>query len=118
MSRLPRLRLLDIQDAIDRVFEYVEGMDYGTFLSDQKTQDAVARNIEIIGEASRALPGELRERADSIPWQDIVGMRNVVIHEYFGILPDVVWDVIQHEFPVLRDQIVQLLAEIGQSGNP
>jgi uncharacterized protein with HEPN domain len=114
MSRLPRLRLFDIQDAIDRVFEYVEGLDYDSFLNDQKTQDAVARNIEIIGEASRALPQEFRERAGSIPWQEIVGMRNIVIHEYFGILPDVVWDVIQNELPVLKKQIVKLLAEMGQ----
>ena len=117
MSRLPKLRLLDIQDAIDRVFEYVEGMDYRFFLNDQKTQDAVARNIEIIGEASRALPEEFRKQAGSIPWQEIVGMRNVVIHEYFGILPDVVWDVIQNELPVLRSQIVQLLVEIAESGS-
>lgn len=114
MSRLPKLRLLDIQDAIDRVFEYVEGLDYNSFLNDQKTQDAVARNIEIIGEASRALPEEFREKADSIPWKDIVGMRNIVIHEYFGILPDVVWDVIQNELPILKKQVVQLLDEMGQ----
>jgi len=115
MSRLPKLRLLDIQDAIDRVFEYVEDANYSSFLNDQKTQDAVARNIEIIGEVSRALPEEFREQAGSIPWKDIIGMRNIVIHEYFGILPDVVWDVIQNELPVLKRQIVQLLVEIEQS---
>ncbi len=75
----------------------------------------MARNIEIIGEASRALPEEFKEQASSIPWQDIVGMRNVVVHEYFGILPDVVWDVIQNELPILKKQIVLLLAEIEQS---
>ena len=78
MSRHERLRILDILDAIDRIVSYVEGMSYEDFLADRKTQDAVTRNIEII------------------------------VHQYFGILPDVVWDVIRNELPVLRSQIAKV----------
>jgi uncharacterized protein with HEPN domain len=108
MSRHSRLRILDILDAIDRIISYVEGMSYDDFLADRKTQDAVTRNVEIIGEAARSLPEDFKERHADIPWDEIVGMRNVIVHQYFGILPDVVWDVIRNELPTLRSQIAQL----------
>lgn len=108
MSRDSRLRLLDILDAIDRITSYVAGLSYEEFLADWKTQDAVTRNIEVIGEAARSLPADFRASYPNIPWDEIVGMRNVIVHEYFGILPDVVWDVIQNELPTLRSQLAQL----------
>lgn len=108
MSRHERLRLLDILDAIDRIGSYIEGMSYESFLADRKTQDAVTRNIEIIGEAARALSEEFTDQRAGIPWSEIVAMRNVIVHQYFGILPKVVWDVITNELPTLRSQIAQL----------
>jgi len=108
MSRRSSLRILDILDAIDRIVSYVGGMSYDDFLADRKTQDAVTRNIEIIGEAARTLPEDFKERHADIAWDEIVGMRNVIVHQYFGILPDVVWDVIKHELPTLRSQIAEL----------
>ena len=108
MYRHSKLRILDILDAIDRTVSYVEGMKYEDFLSDRKTQDAVTRNIEIIGEAARSLPEDFKELHPDIPWDEIIGMRNVIVHQYFGILPDVVWDVIKNELPKLRSQITNL----------
>lgn len=108
MSRDNRFRLQDILDAIDRISSYVEGMTYEDFLADRKTQDAVTRNVEIIGEAARSLSEQFKQEHSSIPWQDIVGMRNVIVHHYFGILPDVVWDVIENELPTLRSQLAKL----------
>jgi len=108
MSRHERLRILDILDAIDRIASYTEEMSYEAFLADRKTQDAVTRNIEIIGEAARSLPLDFKERHPEVPWNEIVAMRNVIVHQYFGILPDVVWDVIRNELPSLRVQIGQL----------
>ncbi|MEN6577461.1 MAG: DUF86 domain-containing protein [Phycisphaerales bacterium] len=108
MSRHERLRLLDILDAIDRIESYVVGLTYEDFLADRKTQDAVARNIEIIGEATRALSEEFKDRHADIPWSEIVAMRNIIVHQYFGILPDVVWDVIKNELPALRLRIAEL----------
>jgi uncharacterized protein with HEPN domain len=86
-------------------------MGYKQFLADRKTQDAVARNIEVIGEAVRSLPDEFRSRHPDIPWVDIIGMRNTIIHKYFGILPDIVWDVIKTELPVLKQQVQGLIGE-------
>ncbi len=83
-------------------------MNYEDFLSDHKTQDAVVRNIEIIGEAARSLPADFTERHTEVPWGEIVAMRNVIVHQYFGILPDVVWDVIKNELPALQSQIAQV----------
>jgi uncharacterized protein with HEPN domain len=77
-------------------------------LADRKTQDAVIRNVEIIGEAARSLPEDFTQRHEDVPWRDLVGMRNVLVHQYFGILPEVVWDVIKNELPVLREQIARL----------
>ena len=108
MSRHSQLRVLDILDAIDRIVSYVEGMSYESFLADRKTQDAVIRNVEIIGEAACSLPIDFTQRHEDIPWGDLVGMRNVLVHQYFGILPEVVWDVIKNELPALREQIARL----------
>lgn len=108
MSRHERLRLLDILDAIDRIGSYIEGMSYEGFLADRKTQDAVTRNIEIIGEAARALSAEFTDQHADISWSEIVAMRNIIVHQYFGILSKVVWDVITNELPTLRSQIAQL----------
>lgn len=108
MSRHSQLRVLDILDAMDRIASYIEGMSYESFLADRKTQDAVIRNVEIIGEAARSLPEDFTQRHEDIPWSDLVGMRNVLVHQYFGILPEVVWDVIKNELPVLREQIASL----------
>ncbi len=84
MSRRSQLRVQDILDAIDRIHSYVAGMDYEHFLADRKTQDAVTRNIEIIGEAARALPEDFQERHADVPWSEIVAMRNVIVHNTLG----------------------------------
>jgi len=97
--------LLDILDAIERIISYAKGMSYKDFLSDSKTQDAVVRNIEIIGEAARNLPKTFRANNPQVPWDEIIGMRNVIVHRYFGILVDVVWDVIKKELPKLKKNI-------------
>ena len=68
----------------------------------------MTRNIEIIGEAARALPEDFKERHADVPWSEIVAMRNVIVHQYFGILPEVVWDVIKNELPTHRSQIAGL----------
>jgi len=108
MSRDNRFRLQDILDAIDRIGSYVEGMTYADFLADRKTQDAVTRNIEIIGEAARSLTAQFKQEHPSVPWEETIAMRNVVVHQYFGVLPDVIWDVIENELPPLRSQIAEL----------
>ncbi|MCL4543687.1 MAG: DUF86 domain-containing protein [Chloroflexi bacterium] len=85
MKRDPRLYLDDILEAIAAIAEYTQGVSQEEFLRNRLLQDAVVRRIEIIGEAANQLPQEAKEKALDIPWTDMVGMRNRVIHGYFGV---------------------------------
>lgn len=109
MHRDPRLYLDDILEAIDQIQEYILSMDYETFVQDRKTQDAVVRNLEIIGEAAGRLPENTKDAASEIEWRKIVGLRNILIHEYFGISLPVVWDVVRNKLGPLETACRQLL---------
>ena len=103
-----RAYLQHIRDAIDRIRCYVEAGEQA-FLSDSKTQDAVIRNLEIIGEAVKSLSVDLKNANADIPWKRIAGMRNQLIHGYFGVSIDLVWGVVANEIPALRSRVEQLL---------
>ena len=101
-KRNPCLFLADILEAVGRIEEYIEGYDFERFVNDRKTVDAVLRNLEIIGEASRNIPKEVRERYPSVPWRRIVGLRNVVVHHYFGVDLSVVWVIVSSQLDELK----------------
>lgn len=103
------LLLDDILTAIEKIDRYVAGLDREQFLNDEKSIDAVVRNLEIIGEATRQLPDEFIEQQTHIPWQQMAGLRNRIVHEYFGLDLDIVWEIIQRHLPPLRQQILPLL---------
>ena len=112
MHRDYRLYLDDMLEAIDRICEYVQGMDEDTFGSDKKTQDAVIRNLEVIGEASRNLSDELKARSNEIEWAKIIGFRNILAHEYFGVSIPIVWDIVQNKLDPLREACTKLLKQL------
>ena len=89
------LRIRDILSSIERIIEYTRNFDFKQFRSDTKTFDAVVRNFEIIGEAAANVPEEIAANYPDIPWQDMRDMRNVLVHEYFGINEKIVWDTIK-----------------------
>lgn len=91
----------DIKETIDRIMSYTAQMEYDDFLQDHKTQDAVIRNIEILGEAAKLLSNETKEKYSNIPWKDIAGTRDKLIHDYFGVNIDIVWDIVKNEIPLL-----------------
>ena len=103
------LLLDDILTAIEKIDRYVAGLDREQFLNDEKSIDAVVRNLEIIGEATRQLPDEFITQQPHIPWQQMAGLRNRIVHEYFGLDLDIVWEIIQRHLPPLRQQIFPLL---------
>jgi uncharacterized protein with HEPN domain len=103
-----RAYLLHIRDAIDRIVGYTcDGRD--AFFADLKTQDAVLRNLEIIAEAVKQLSVEVRDSYPQTPWRQIAGMRDILIHQYFGVKLDTIWQVIEVHLRPLRAQVVQML---------
>lgn len=108
-----RIYLLHIRDAIQHIVEYTEA-GQESFLADRKTQDAVVRNLEIIGEATKRLSPSLKDAHPDISWKPMAGMRDKLIHDYFGINLQLVWDVVEHDLPVLRLRVSKLLEDLGE----
>jgi uncharacterized protein with HEPN domain len=100
--------LEDIRDAMRKVSDYVEGMDLAAFIADEKTVDAVVRNISVIGEAANQLPEEFRNRHPEIPWLQMAGMRNRIVHDYAGVDLEIVWRVISGSLPKLAVEIAKI----------
>jgi uncharacterized protein with HEPN domain len=96
MPRDYKVSLDDILEAVRRIEIYTSGMERDQFQSDLKTVDAVVRNLEIIGEATKNVPPEVRAKAVVVPWSKIAGMRDILIHAYFGIDVEIIWDLIQN----------------------
>ncbi len=101
--------LQDILEAIEKILSYTIGMSFESFASDSKTFDAVVRNLEIIGEAAKMLPASLRSSAPGVPWRKFAGLRDVLIHQYFGVNSEIIWDVLQNHLPTLRNEVQALL---------
>ena len=105
--------LRDIQEAIDRALAYTNGLDWDEYLQDHKTQDAVARNLEVLGEAAKNLSEDLRNRYPSVPWRVVAGTRDRLIHHYFGINQEIVWQIVRQDLPELQRQIMQVIREVS-----
>ena len=90
----------------------MHGISYEQFIEDRRTQDAVVRNIEVIGEAVKRLSSSLKKQHAAIPWKEMAGMRDKVIHDYFGINYDIVWTVVSEEIPKLLPSIARLLEKL------
>lgn len=106
--RNERERLLDILEAIERIEKYAEeGKD--AFEADELIQTWIVHHIAIIGEACRSLPNEFQAEYTNIPWADIIGMRNILVHHYFGIDTDAVWSVVERDLPELKLNVETIL---------
>jgi len=107
-----RERLLDILDAIKGIEKYARRGE-AAFRHDELVQNWMVRHLEVIGEAARALSEGLRARYVAIPWSDIIDMRNVLVHQYFGIDLDLVWQVVSTDVPDLKRRVTAILDETG-----
>lgn len=103
--------LEDITESISKILAYTKSFDFETFKSDEKTVDAVIRNLEIIGEASNKVPEIIRKKYPSVPWDEMYRMRNKAIHEYFGVDYEIVWDIIVNYLPNNLSQVKHILQE-------
>jgi uncharacterized protein with HEPN domain len=110
-ERTIRDYLQDILDTIESCELFIEGMDFDEFVSDEKTTFAVRHALEIIGEAVKHIPDEIRTKYPSIPWRKIAGTRDVMIHAYFGVDLDVVWKTANERLPELKKEIEKILEE-------
>lgn len=99
------LLLQDMREAMQRIARYTAGMDVTIFLADEKTTDAVVRNIEIIGEASKQLPEDFKTAQPQVPWAQMAGMRNRIVHDYAGVDLELVWNVVRTSLPTLEQAI-------------
>jgi uncharacterized protein with HEPN domain len=116
-GRVPEY-LAHIMDAIDRATSYVKGMDLEAFEADTRTQDAVIRSIEIVGEAAnktRVADPDFAARHPHVPWDVMYGMRNRIVHDYFEVDLEIVWQTVQRDLPVLREQIFTLLESVSKA---
>jgi uncharacterized protein with HEPN domain len=99
----------DILESINLIEEYIKDMDFEQFKNDRKTIDAVVRNFEIIGEASKNIPEEIKKQHQDIDWKGIIGFRNRIAHEYFGVSVSIIWNIIKKELPYLKEKIKKII---------
>jgi len=112
MSEEVRVFLDHILESIQLIQTYTDQLSKDRFLASPQVQDAVIRRLEIIGEAVKNLPAEFREQYVEVPWRQLAGMRDVLIHRYFGVDLELTWRVVQKDLPELEQQIKKILAEM------
>lgn len=108
------VRLEDILEAISKMASYTAGLDLPAFKADERTRDAVVWNFAVIGEAARLIPSEIEARFPDVPWASMRGMRNIVVHEYFGIDVEIVWVTATRNLPALEPLLRQIIEELRE----
>lgn len=104
----------DIIEAMTNAMEFTKNMSYDEFVKDTKTVYAVIRAIEIMGEAAKNIPEEIRKKYPDIPWRSVAGMRDKVIHAYFGVKIERVWEVVKRDIPILKPKFEKILMELKE----
>ena len=112
MIKEPKIFLQHILESIAQIEQYMNRATQEEFLQSPQLQDAVIRRLMVIGEATKNLPLELREKYTAIPWNEIAGMRDVLIHEYFGTDTELVWRTIKNDLPIFKRHIEQIFSEL------
>ncbi len=111
MQKDYRIYLDDVLEAIEKIQDYIEKISYEQFSKNGMISDAVIRNLEVIGEAVKSLPTEIKNKHPNIEWRKISGLRDILIHEYFGINLKIVWDIVINKIPELKKSIIKIKKE-------
>lgn len=111
MSRGSKLYLDDILNAIKKISSYTKSLSFDQFTEDEKTVDAVVRNLEVLGEAVKNIPETLKSKYGEVEWKKIAGVRDIMIHEYFGVDTEILWDIVQNKLPILSERIQKILKD-------
>jgi len=104
-KRDPELLLEDVSLSIEKIERYINSFTMDNFKVDDKTVDAVVRNLEIIGEAVRQIPSAFKEKHSNVPWSQIAGLRNRIVHDYFGLDLEMIWHIVTSDLPELKSKI-------------
>ena len=99
------LLIEDIWEAVEKIERYVSGLDHDAFVQDEKTVDSVVRNLEIIGEAANRLTQNFKTQQSEIEWPKIIGLRHRIVHDYFNVDVEIVWQIIQEDLPVFKSKL-------------
>ncbi len=116
MKRSYWLFAKDIYNSILQIEKFTEGMSYAQFVKDDKTASAVVRKLEIIGEATKNIPYEIRQKYKSLPWSDMAKMRDKVAHFYFGIDYEIVWKTVKESLPLIKPEVERMLNDLKKAG--
>jgi len=111
MYRDYKVYLNDILEAIRKIQNYTKNMSFSEFKRNELVQDAVIRNLEIIGEAVKRIPDSIKREHPHIEWRKIAGLRDILIHAYFEIDLEIIWDIIKNKIPSLKEKILKILEE-------
>jgi len=106
-----KIFLQDVLEASEKITNYTKEMSFEEFMRDEKTEDAVLRNLGVIGEAVKNIPEDFKKKHEEVNWRAIAGMRNKLIHEYFGVSPGIVWETVRNDIPALELQIKKMLEQ-------
>jgi uncharacterized protein with HEPN domain len=113
VSRSVQLYVNDILVSCDKILRYTAGLSFEDFIDDERTFDAVIRNLQLIGEAVKNLPDDLCDLYSEVEWRKIAGLRNILVHAYFTVENEIIWDVVQSKIPTLRASIAKIQCDLS-----
>jgi uncharacterized protein with HEPN domain len=112
VRRSHKLFVEDIRGSVEKIERYIKDLSYNEFIENEIVIDAVIRNLEVIGEAATNIPESIRKKYHTIPWKRMIGLRNIMIHGYFGVDLEIIWEIITRNLPETKPLIMKILEEI------